>query len=375
MRQNLNWILLLVVLFSNRLECAEKKLTSTEAAQNFLNQLCISTHTPAVSGAVALKGKIVFSAGSGFSDVQRRIPATGKTVYNIGSVSKAVTAVAVMQLIEAKKVRLEDDIRNYVPSFPDKRVKITVRQLLTHTSGIRHYHKTDFPGTPDNENTKPLSWEEGLRIFSADPLLFPPGKYFFYTSYGVNLLQGVVEKASGMIFNQYIKKNVFDPADASSASFDIPGQAVENRAQSYRVVDGKPVDYYYNDLRYKLASGAMIASVEDLVKFASALNAGKLVQRQTWNEMTSPQVRGLREFRENSAPIPMQWKQGFMWRIRNSPYGPIAYECGSIKGSNACVCDFLQEDLVAAIATNSWECCGYKKVDALAAFFRSTSQN
>jgi CubicO group peptidase (beta-lactamase class C family) len=343
-------------------------------ARRFLDQLRSSTRTPAVSGAVARRGEVVFSAGSGLIDVGGRVPATGGSVYNIGSVSKAITAIAVMQLVEQGRVGLEDDVRKYVPSFPDKGVTITLRHLLTHTAGIRHYHPGDFPGTPDNENVRPLTWEEGLRLFAKDPLLFPPGKYFFYTSYGVNLLQGVVEKASGVPFEQYLRDRVFRPAGAVTASFDVPNSAVPYRARSYRIVEGKPADYYYNDLRYKLASGGMIASAEDLVRLGVALNHGVLMRPETRRLMLSSQLRGVQEFQERSAPKKMSWMQGMLWRLRRDPQGRlVAYECGSVKGSNACVVDFLEEDLVAAVATNSWECCGWKKADALAAFFRTDS--
>ncbi|HEV8336260.1 MAG TPA: hypothetical protein VGR67_07595 [Candidatus Polarisedimenticolia bacterium] len=81
--------------------------------------------------------------------------------------------------------------------------------------------------------------------------------------------------------------------------------------------------------------------------------------------MLSAQLRRLQEFRERSAPKKMSWMQGMLWRLRRDPQGRlVAYECGSVKGSNACVVDFLEEDLVAAVATNSWECCGWKKTDA-----------
>jgi CubicO group peptidase (beta-lactamase class C family) len=350
------------------------ELSAAEQAQRFLDELRRSTRTPAVSGAVAVGGKVVFSGGSGLIDIKNHVPATGASIYNIGSLSKAITAIAVMQLLEQKRIALEDDIRKYVPSFPDKGEKITIRHLLTHTSGIRHYHANDFPGTPDNENVNSLTWEDGLRIFSDDPLLFAPGKYFFYTSYGVNLLHGVIEKASGMPFEQYINEHVFDPADAATASFDIPNRTIPHRAQSYRMVNGKPQDYYYNDLSYKFASGGMIASVEDLVKVGAAINHGTLLRSETMQLMLSSQVQGLEEFREDAAPARMSWIQGMLWRLRKSPHGIVAYECGSVKGFNACLVNFLEYDLVAAIATNCWdECCGWAKADSLAGFFRTDS--
>jgi len=337
-----------------------------------LREIRAATSTPAVSGAVAAGGRIVYSGGSGLIDVEKRVPADGTSVYNLGSVSKAVTAIAVMQLVESGRVRLDDDVRTYVPAFPDKGTRITIRNLLTHTSGIRHYRETDFPGTPDNENVEPIpDWEGGLKLFASDPLLFRPGNFFFYSSYAVNLLQGVVEKASGQSFERYLRDHVWGPAGMTRSGFDIPGKDFPGRAHSYRIVDGKPVPYWFNDLRYKFASGGMIGSAEDLAKLGAAMNHDLLVRPATRAIMFSDQDRGLRSFHSDKPATPIGFEQGMLWRLRRDPKGRlVAYECGSVKASNACVVDFVEEDLVAAIATNSWECCGWKKADALADLFR-----
>ena len=345
--------------------------SAPQRARDFLERLRATSGTPAVSGAVASRGKVIFSYGAGKTDLENGVAASGASVYNIGSVSKLITAVAVLQLVEQKRIALDDDVRKYVPAFPAKGSTITVRHLLTHTSGIRHYRKTDFPGTPDNENIRPISsWQDGLRFFAQDPLLFAPGKYFFYSSYGVNLLQGVVERASGMTFERYLKEHVWGPAGMTSAGFDIPERIVPRRARPYRIDQGRPLNYYYNDLRYKFASGGMIASVEDLVKLGAALNHDRLLRPGTRALMLSSQVK-VPQFEEGAPPKPLSWTQGLQWRLRRDPQGRlVAYGCGSVKGSNACLVDFLEEDLVAAVASNSWECCGWAKADSLAGFFR-----
>lgn len=341
-------------------------------AQEFLKRLRTATGTPGVSGAVAVRGRIVFSSGAGFIDLENSVPATGTSVYNIGSVSKTITGVAMMQLLEQRRITLDDDVRSYVPEFPDKGVTITLRHLLTHTSGIRHYHSTDFPGTPDNENIQPVSsYLDGLRFFAQDPLLFQPGAFYFYSSYGVNLLQGVVEKAGGVPFEQFLRLHVWGPAGMTSASFDIPERLVPHRAHSYRIDKGQAFVYYYNDLRYKFASGGMLASVEDLVKLGAAVNHSILLRPETRALMYSAQTAGRQVFREGAAPEAPRRGQGMLWELRQDSSGRrVAYHCGSVKAFNACIVNFVDEDLVAAIATNSWECCGWSKADSLAAFFR-----
>jgi CubicO group peptidase (beta-lactamase class C family) len=141
-----------------------------------------ATQTPAISAAAAVHGKIVWSDVVGFADLERNEPAGTATVFNIGSVSKAITGVAVTQLIELGAVKPEDPIQKYVPGFPFKDAPVTVQHLLTHTSGIRHYGVHDFPGPDWEENHHPFaSLAEAMGIFKDDPLLFRPGAYYFYS--------------------------------------------------------------------------------------------------------------------------------------------------------------------------------------------------
>ena len=328
--------------------------------------------SPGVSEAVASSGRVVFSGGSGYSDLESLAPATGATVYDIGSVSKVQTAVAIMQLVERGKVRLEDDIRTYVPAFPDKGTPITIRHLMTHTSGIRHYRDADFQGTPADENVRRYaSIEDAIAIFKDDPLLFPPGKYYSYTSYGVNMLQGVVEKASGKPFEAYMRENVWDPAGMDATQFNVPERVVRNRARSYeRAPDGGVRNVLYGDLTYKFASGGMMSTAEDLVRFGSALNAGRLLRRETLAQMWSPQIPGVLEWRANAEPRKMPGEQGLMWRINTDAAGRrYVSHSGAVQHFHSCLVDYAERDLVVAILENSYEGVGCPENLAIADMF------
>ncbi|MCB1036479.1 MAG: beta-lactamase family protein, partial [Acidobacteria bacterium] len=156
--------------------CALETATRSRAV-SFLEEQHQELGTPGLSAAVWQRGQLVFSEAFGMADVEHQAAALTTTVYNVGSVSKAITAVAVMQLVESGKVHLDDPIQCYVPSFPVKPWPVTVRHLMTHTSGIRHYRVGDFPGDPVNDlNHRPYSSiEEAIAIFKDDALLFPPG--------------------------------------------------------------------------------------------------------------------------------------------------------------------------------------------------------
>ena len=186
-------------------------------ARVYLEELWRESGTPAISVAILAKGRLVFSEAVGFADLEHLVPASPSTVFNLGSVSKGITAVAVLQLVERGAVDLDERIQTYVPSFPDKGQRITVRHIFTHTSGIRHYRASDFPDDPEFQQSYKHydSFEEAIGLFKDDPLLFEPGAFYNYSSYATNLLQGVVESASGLGFEEYLREHVWRPAGST----------------------------------------------------------------------------------------------------------------------------------------------------------------
>ncbi len=342
----------------------------------YVRELWHQKGTPGIAVAVSSKGRLVVSAGVGFADLSNLVPATGATVFNIGSISKVQTAVAVMKLVEQGKVTLGDPIQKYVAVFPQKgEGSITVKHLLTHTSGLRHYRSNDFPDSEDNESIRPLSWEAGLSIFKDDPLLFRPGQYYLYSSYAVNLLQGVVEKASGSPFEDYLRRNVWGPAGMLSTSFDVPARVVPHRAQSYRLADGRIVNYFYNDLSYKFASGGMLSTAEDLCRFGAALNRGDLLKADTVSLMYKAHLEPVMRFEEKEPPRRMDFAQGLLWRVFKDDSGrTFVNHCGTVKGFNACLVNYPDEDLVVALLGNAEALSpGRNEAVALAQFFLPAS--
>src|SRR5438477_7390008 len=126
---------------------------------------------PGLSVAVAVDGQIIYSEGFGYADVEQRVPAWPTTKFRIGSVSKSLTAVGLVQLVEQGKLDLDVPIQKYVPAFPDKGTLITTRMLAGHLAGIRHYKDDEFTISKHYEKVA-----EGLKIFADDPLVSPPGK-------------------------------------------------------------------------------------------------------------------------------------------------------------------------------------------------------
>jgi len=302
---------------------------SPEAQANTYFANLLKLGMPGVAGAVAVTGKIVFSGAAGIADRNTGAPVTPATIFNIGSVSKVLTATALMQLIERGKVGIDDPILKYVPAFPNKGAPITIKHLVTHTSGIRHYL---------NETTRSqtrFSFEQSLALFKDDPLLFAPGRFYFYSSYGVNLLQGVIENVSGLPFEEYMRRNVWQPAGMTNTRLDIPERPVPDRAKAYLMSAGGR-EAWTNDLSYAYAAGGMLSTAEDLVRFGVALNHARLVNRGSLARMYETPLDPVMRYEEGGAPSRMDFQQGFIWRIRLGPGGRrYLHHPGSVNGFNA----------------------------------------
>jgi CubicO group peptidase (beta-lactamase class C family) len=222
---------------------------------------------PGVTLAVAVDGQIVYSEGFGYADLEQRVPVWPTTKFRIGSVSKSLTSVALVQLVEQGKIDLDAPVQKYVPSFPDKGAVITTRLVAGHLAGIRHYKDDEFLIQKHYDNVL-----DGLRIFQDDPLVSPPGKEFHYSSYGFNLVSAVIESASKENFLTYMHNNVFVPLGLRSTVADQPSEIISQRAHFYDKPKDKPEENApFVDNSYKWAGGGFLSSSEDLVKFGSAL--------------------------------------------------------------------------------------------------------
>ncbi len=236
---------------------------------------------PAVSVAVGAGGSLQWSAGFGLADVENFVPAKAATVYRLGSISKPITAVAVMQLAEAGKIVLDAQIQSYVSSFPQKPWPVTVRQLLGHLGGIRHYRNpAEINSTRHFEDTF-----SPLRVFQDDPLAAEPGTKFIYSTFGYVLLGAAVENASSMRFMDYLRQHIFRPAAMDHIRDDHVFAIVPNRARGYVRVNGDLRNCALADTSNKIPGGGLAATAEDVVHFALALDQGLLLKHATLDTM------------------------------------------------------------------------------------------
>jgi len=240
---------------------------------------------PGMSLAVVVDGRIAWARGFGLADVENEVEAGPGTVYRIASISKPLSATAILQLMEKGKLSLDDPVTKHVPSFPDRGLGITLRHLLTHTSGIRHYKEGEM-----NLREHFDSIEAALEIFKDDPLLFTPGSKYSYSSYAYNLLAAVVESASGLTFEAFMREKVWGPAGMTATRLEQQGEIVLHRSRQYVVTGGggRVANAPFADLSVKWAGGGMISTVEDLARFAIALDQGVLLKPATLETMYEP---------------------------------------------------------------------------------------
>jgi len=243
---------------------------------------------PAAAVAAMTGGRIVYSKAFGTADLENSVAATPETLFRTASIAKSITAVAAMTLVEAGRLDLDAPVQRYCAPFPEKQWPITTRELLSHTSGIRHY----LPGEP--EYTHHYRWlADGFVLFANDPLLFRPGSAYSYSTYAYTVAGCALEGVSGTRFADYVAAHVLVPAGMSHTFVDDALEIVPHRARGYQLIDGAVKNSVLMDSSYKIPGGGYVTSAEDLVRFAQALLEGRLLKPATLREMwTATAVSG-----------------------------------------------------------------------------------
>lgn len=255
-----------------------------------------------LSVAVAVNNRLVYSKGSGFADLENSLPATPETVYRTASIAKAMTATAVLLLAEQGKLDLDAPVQKYCPAFPVKTWPLTSRQLLGHLGGIRHYKSPqEATGTQSYDSVG-----ASLAIFKDEPLLHEPGTKFSYTTFGYSVLGCAIEGAAGVGYIEFMIEHVFRAAGMTQTGLDHARLVIPHRARGYlRMTTSNflqlseserrmtKVGELYNaalhDTSMKIPGGGLVSTAADLVRFAIAVNTGKLLNEKTRKEMWSRQ--------------------------------------------------------------------------------------
>ncbi|MBI1394293.1 MAG: serine hydrolase [Alphaproteobacteria bacterium] len=306
---------------------------------------------PSLSVAVARSGEILWSEAIGVADIDARTPATPETRYPIGSVSKPFTAAAAMVLAAQGAVDLDVSISIYAPSLPDAYGRLTLRQLLSHQAGVRHYRFALIPPafTENGMNREFATTEDSLAIFIDDPLLFEPDASFAYSTFGYTLAAHALEKATGRPFLALMDDIVLAPLDLASVAPDRASPAPAGRSTDYMAMLRKLgiIPSPDTNSSYKWAGGGFVATPTDLARFGDALLAGALIDAAQFTEMTTP--RRTAEGAINPQSYGLGWRSGTMAFPRGgAATTPIIHHGGTAAGSECAL--LLAPDFATTVA-------------------------
>lgn len=233
---------------------------------------------PGAAVLVSRRGEVIYRKGFGFADLENRIPVTPDTVFPIGSVSKSFTGLAIMQLVEQGKVSLDAPVGQYLADYRGPARSVALRHLLNHTAGIPNYTALEeFPPDPQLHQTH----EQVMGYFAERPLLFAPGTRMAYSNSNTYLLGMVVEKVTGRALADYLRANVFGPFRMSHTHFADYRPIIEHRSRGYDLEGDQYLNAQQYDVDYPFAAGAILSTVDDLLRYQQGVFEGDRVSAQT----------------------------------------------------------------------------------------------
>ena len=255
-----------------------------DAVDDFLKGHMERHRIPGLALAVCRGGELVRASGYGFANVELDVPVKPETVFQSGSVGKQFTAMAVMMLVDEGKVGLDDPIVKYFPAEPVTWKGITVRHLLTHTSGIQ-----DFDYGKDIDFRKDYTEDDVVKVAMKLPPDFAPGTQWSYSNTGYVLLGALVRKASGKFYGDFLKERVFSPLGMESTRIIDEANIVKNRAAGYVLKDGKLQNQeWVSPSLNTTADGSLYITALDMAKWDGALGARRFLKPESYEAMWSP---------------------------------------------------------------------------------------
>jgi CubicO group peptidase (beta-lactamase class C family) len=233
-------------------------------------------------------GKTIFRKAYGLADRERDIVLTPDMPFRIGSITKQLTAVGIFLLVDEGKVALDADIATYLPDYPLHGRRITVLNLLTHSSGIRSY--TDNLVDP-SALTVEKSVRELIDEFKDELPYFEPGESIRYSNSNFVLLGAIIEKISGMAYADFMAKRVFEPLGMESTAFEGHERNGRKRVEGYQRGRSKPFEKALPiNMTQAYAAGALISTVDDLARWGGAIDQRRLLSAESWKQMFRPFV-------------------------------------------------------------------------------------
>src|SRR5215813_9193372 len=326
----------LIVLF---LAASSTRLSASQSdkVDDYVKAEMTRQKIPGVSIAVVRDGEVVKAQGYGLSNVELNVAATQDTVYQSGSVGKQFTATLVMMLVEAGTMNLDDHISKYIPDAPAIWKDITLRHLLTHTSGISNRIYSQINMRQD------YSEDELVEKIAAFPLDFQPGEKWNYSNSGYVMLGILIHKATGRFYGDLLRERIFAPLGMSTAHIINEADIVPNRAAGYRLVKGELKNQeWVSPALNTTADGSLYLTVQDMAKWDAALYTDKLLRRSSLDMMWTP-------VKLNDGKTQ---QYGFGWGFGNARGHRIIEHGGAWQGFTTYIARYVDDKLTIIVLTN-----------------------
>ncbi|MFH6993088.1 serine hydrolase [Flavobacterium sp. FlaQc-48] len=288
MKKSIKLVVLSIIfqLFFLNIAFAQDKAGQIDALLNQYNQYGQFNG----SALIAENGKVILKKGFGSANMEWNIPNQPDTKFRLGSISKQFTAFLIVKLAEEGKIKLDVPISTYLPDYPKANGdKITIHQLLTHTSGIPNY--TSSPNFFKDKSRNPYTPEEFVKTFSDLPLEFTPGEKFNYSNSGYFLLGYIIEKISGKTYEQYLQETIFTPLKMVNSGYDHSDVILKNRAAGYEKRGKKITNSAYLDMSIPYAAGSLYSTVEDLYLWDQALYTNQLLSSKSMESLFNSYIK------------------------------------------------------------------------------------
>ncbi len=306
---------------------------------------------PGLAVVVVSKGTVVKSSGYGLANVELSVPVGPATAFQSGSVGKQFTAVAVMLQVEEGKLALDDPLTRFFPEAPAAWQAITIRHLLTHTSGIPDYTEGTLDYRRDYSDEDLAKFAIGLK------LEFPAGARWNYSNTGYVLLGVIVHKMSGRFYGDVLRERVFAPLGMKTARVISDEDIVPNRAAGYHLVRGELKNQEWVSPTFNsTADGALYLTALDVIAWDAGIRSGATLKPASWSQVFQPVTLN------SGRPYPY----GFGWFIDDVAGQVRQSHDGTWQGFAAYIARYLSDDLTIAVMCNLAECNADRFVDGIA---------
>jgi CubicO group peptidase (beta-lactamase class C family) len=281
---------------------------------------------------VAKEGKVILKKAYGYANLEHHIPNTVETKFRIWSLTKSFTAMAIMMLYEQKHLTFEDDVSQFLPEFSYVE-GITIANLLNHTSGLINY--TSIPKYNGKLNKLRLSKQDVIKLILGNPLQFMSGTSFSYNNSGYFLLGMIIEKISGLSFEDYLTRYILEPLGMKDTGIDDNRKVIPQMASSYHASGIDFIQCEYMNMSSSFSVGAMYSTIDDLFLWDNALYTEKLVSKTTLDMAFNP-----------------SFNYGFGWFIDEQFNRKRIHHGGAYRGFRSEMHRYPNERVTAIMLTN-----------------------